>query len=280
MELNAEVRPGAVIELSPLVRRLTAPNPGVMTGPGTNSYIVGRNALAVIDPGPALDVHVAALLAAVGDRLRWIVCTHTHQDHSPAAALLHARTGAQLVGMPPPDDGRQDLTFKPQRVMRDGERLETPEFALRALHTPGHISNHLCFLLEEEKLLFTGDHVMQGSTVVIRPPAGDMFDYFASLDKLLPIDIACFAPGHGRIIEEPHAEVRRLIEHRLTRERKVVDGLGKVGPADMDALVRVVYDDVSDKLHPIAKNSLLAHLLKLEREGRAARSGESWRLTA
>jgi len=276
--MSEEIRPGVLIELSPRVRRLTAPNPGVMTGPGTNSYIVGRDALAVIDPGPAMEVHVDALRAAVGERLRWIVCTHTHQDHSPAAAMLHAATGAQLVGLPPPDDGRQDMTFRPARVMRDGDRLETPEFTLRALHTPGHVSNHLCYLLEEEKLLFTGDHVMQGSTVVIRPPAGDMLDYLASLKKLLDHDLVRFAPGHGRPIDDPHGEVRRLIEHRLGRERKVVDGLAKVGPADMDALVRVVYDDVSEKLHPVAKNSLLAHLLKLEREGRARRTGERWNL--
>src|SRR5690606_29650152 len=159
MEMSA-IEPGRVDALSARVRRITAPNPGVMTGPGTNAYVIGAEALALIDPGPPIDAHIEALRRLVGTRLRWILCTHTHLDHSPAAAALRAATGAQVIGRPPPDDGRHDTTFVPDRIMADGEVLETPEFRLRAVHTPGHSSEHLCYLLEEERLLFTGDHVM------------------------------------------------------------------------------------------------------------------------
>ena len=143
-------------------------------------------------------------------------------------------------------------------------------------HTPGHTSNHLCYFLEEERLLFTGDHVMQGSTVVITPPDGSMVDYLAALEKLLSIDIACFAPGHGHVIEAPHEEVRRLIKHRLGREQKVLAALHKIGRGDLDTLVPHAYDDVAEKLYPVARRSLLAHLLKLEHEGRARREAEIW----
>jgi glyoxylase-like metal-dependent hydrolase (beta-lactamase superfamily II) len=272
----SEIRPGEVVAVSARVRRMTAPNPGVMTGPGTNAYVIGSQTLALVDPGPDIAEHIEKLIALVGDKLRWLLCTHTHQDHSPAARAVREATGAQLIGMPPPGDGRQDLTFKPDWVMRDGERLQTPEFALRAVHTPGHASNHLCYLLEEERLLFTGDHVMQGSTVVINPPDGDMIAYLAALERLLDFDLAAFAPGHGRVIETPHDEVRRLIKHRLGRERKVVAALARLKRGDLDTLVAAAYDDVSEKLHPVARRSLLAHLLKLEREGRASREGEDW----
>jgi glyoxylase-like metal-dependent hydrolase (beta-lactamase superfamily II) len=275
MELSAIV-PGRVDAVSDRVRRITAPNPGVMTGPGTNAYVVGREALALIDPGPLLEVHVQALLALVGTRLRWILCTHTHHDHSPATAAIRAATQAQVIGRPPPNDGRHDATFTPDRVMADGEVLATDEFRLRAVHTPGHSSEHLCYLLEEERLLFTGDHVMQGSTVVVGPPDGDMSAYLASLEKLLGLEIDRLAPGHGHPIEKPHDEVRRLIRHRLAREQKVHAALVALGRADLDALVQRVYDDVSPKLHPVALRSLTGHLIKLERDGRARRDGDQW----
>lgn len=275
MDMSA-IRPGEVATVSARVRRLTAPNPGVMTGPGTNAYIIGSEAMALIDPGPDVPEHIDRLLALAGDRLRWILCTHTHQDHSPAARAVQAATGAQVIGMPPPGDGRQDLTFRPDWVMQDGERLQTPEFTLRAVHTPGHASNHLCYLLEEERLLCTGDHVMQGSTVVIGPPDGSMIAYLASLERLLGFDLAAFAPGHGRVIEAPHDEVRRLIAHRLRREQKVLAALNRTGGGDLDRLVVIAYDDVSEKLHPVARRSLHAHLLKLEAEGRARCSAEHW----
>ena len=273
------IQPGEVVTVSARVRRITAPNPGVMTGPGTNAYILGDQAIGLIDPGPDIASHIEALRALVGDRLRWILCTHTHQDHSPAAQAVREATGAQVIGMPPPADGRQDLTFKPDWIMRDGERLQAPEFTLRAVHTPGHASNHLCYLLEEERMLFTGDHVMQGSTVVINPPDGNMVAYLAALERLLGFDLACFAPGHGRVIETPHDEVRRLIKHRLAREEKVLAALNRTGGGDLDKLVAFAYDDVSAKLYPVARRSLLAHLQKLEHEGRARRAAEEWAAT-
>jgi glyoxylase-like metal-dependent hydrolase (beta-lactamase superfamily II) len=272
----SEIRHGEVYTLSERVRRITAPNPGVMTGPGTNSYLVGADALAMIDPGPNIESHIDALLRAAGSKLRWILCTHAHHDHSPAAQAVHAATGAQLIGMPPPPGERHDQKFVPSWSITDGERLAGPDFTLRAVHTPGHASNHVCYLLEEEKLLFTGDHVMQGSTVVIGPPDGSMSAYLKSLEKLLGIDIARLAPGHGHPIDTPHDEVRKLIRHRLGREQKVVTALAKVRRGDLDALVPHAYDDVSAKLHPIAKRSLFAHLEKLEVDGKARREGEDW----
>ena len=271
-----KIIPGTAVTVAPNVVRLTAPNPGVMTGPGTNSYIVGNRELAVIDPGPAIESHIEALRAAVGDRLKWILCTHTHLDHSPAAAALKTATGARIAGMPTAQDGRQDGDFAPDRVLAEGDRVTVDGMALRAVFTPGHVANHLCYLLEEQKLLFTGDHVMQGSTVVISPPGGDMQAYLASLDKLLGLDLAALAPGHGHVIETPHEEARRLIAHRLGREKKVADALSRRNPATLDELVPYAYDDVSEKLYPVARRSLHAHLIKLEKEGRAKVEGERW----
>ena len=274
----AVITPGEVVQVSPLVRRLTAPNPGMMTGPGTNTYIVGKNALAVIDPGPEMDVHHQAMLDLVGDRLRWILCTHTHKDHSPAARALKAATGAEVIGMPAPQYDNQDIAFAPDRVFAHGDTLDCGEFTLRAVHTPGHASNHLCYLLDREKLLFTGDHIMQGSTVVISPPDGDMVAYLKSLQSLLDLDIARVAPGHGHPIETPHAEAKRLIEHRLKREQKVIDAFSVGNPATLDELVPIVYADTPLRLHQVARRSLHAHLLKLVHDGRVEQQGERWKL--
>lgn len=278
-DLNAIV-PGALVALDSLTRRVTAPNPGVMTGPGTNSYLIGRGRLALVDPGPEIEAHRDVLLAAAGAGLERIFCTHTHRDHSPLARELKARTGAQIYGFGKvPDDGRQDRAFAPDIELKDGDEIDCGEFRLRAVHTPGHASNHLCYLLEDTGTLFTGDHVMQGSTVVISPPDGDMQAYLASLDRLLTLDIAAFAPGHGRLIEAPHDEVRRLIAHRLKREQKVLDAFAVRNPATLDELVPIVYADVSVKLHPVARRSLQAHLIKLGREARVREEGGQWRLT-
>ena len=274
----AVIVPGERVQLSPLVARLTAPNPGMMTGPGTNTYLIGGERLALIDPGPESPAHLAALLAAVGDRLRWILCTHTHLDHSPGARALQAATGAEVIGMPAPPHANQDATFAPGRVFGHGAVLECGAFTLRAVHTPGHASNHLCYLLEPEKLLFTGDHMMQGSTVVINPPDGDMMDYLESLAALLALDIARAAPGHGHPIAAPHEEARRLIAHRLGREQKVVAAFAANNPATLDALLPVVYADTPERLHPVARRSLHAHLLKLEREGRVSQQDQRWML--
>ena len=250
------------------VTRLTAPNPGVMTGPGTNSYIVG-DGVAVIDPGPAIDSHVEKLIENTKGRLRWILCTHTHLDHSPAALALKAATGAQLLGRPAP--AGQDATFKPDVVVENGQRIQVDgmrgPISLRAIHTPGHASNHVCYLLEETKMLFTGDHVMQGSTVVINPPDGNMRVYLQSLERLLAEDIAIIAPGHGYLIGAPHKEVRRLIAHRLKRERQVVEALEQLEHPSLEELLPLVYHDVPERIHRVAARSLTAHLDKLVADG-------------
>jgi len=278
-EAREEIVPGRVVQLNDLIRRITAPNPGMMTGPGTNTYIIGRDALALIDPGPESAAHLSAMLEVVGKRLKWILCTHTHLDHSPGAKALQAETGAELLGFGKvPDDGRQDTAFKPDRALQDGDVVDCGALRLRAVHTPGHASNHLCYLLETERILFTGDHVMQGSTVVISPPDGDMTVYLKSLERLLALDLAVFAPGHGHVIEKPHDEVRRLIAHRLKREQKVVGAFAKKNPATLDELLPFVYDDVPQRVHPVARRSLHAHLIKLRDEGRAIETGETWKL--
>ncbi len=271
-ETGYELIPGVPKRLDRLVTRLIAPNPGFMTGPGTNSYLVGEHELAVIDPGPPIEEHIEALVAEGQKRIRWILCTHTHRDHSPAAAALKAATGAQIIGRPAPNHDGQDRSFAPERVPAHGERLQFPGFTLRAIHTPGHASNHLCYLLEETRMLFTGDHVMQGSTVVINPPDGDMRAYLASLGGLLSEDLAVLAPGHGYLIGAPHHEVRRLIAHRQAREAKVEEALSRAREATIEDLLPLVYDDVPAKVHPVAARSLRAHLDKLVAEGRARAS--------
>lgn len=271
--------PGVVVEIAPGVRRITAPNPGMMTGPGTNSYLLGNDELALIDPGPELDAHRDALLQAVGNKLRWILCTHTHRDHSPLARALKAATGAQVLGFgATPDDGRQDEHFVPDRVLRDGDVVTCGEHRLRTVHTPGHASNHLCYLLEDQGLLFTGDHVMQGSTVVISPPDGDMQAYLDSLARLLKLPITAFAPGHGHVIASPQDEVRRLIAHRLKREEKIFAALTQTGPATLEQLVQRAYDDVPERIHNVAMRSLHAALIRLERQGRVSSEAAQWRV--
>jgi glyoxylase-like metal-dependent hydrolase (beta-lactamase superfamily II) len=265
---------GVPFRLNPRVRRLVAPNPGVMTGPGTNTYLLGDNEVAVLDPGPAIPAHIDAILAAAGDRIRWIVCTHTHPDHSPAWQAVAEATGAQVIGASPPDDMFQDNTFKPTLEVQHDHVLATKEFTLRAVHTPGHVGNHYCYFLEEEGMLFAGDHIMNGSTVVIIPPSGDMKAYIESLQLLLNYPLQFIAPGHGDVMPEPTATVDWLVKHRLKREQKVVDSLRNTGRAPLDELVKVVYDDVDTSLHKMAVLSLSAHLIKLQQEQRAQLHGE------
>lgn len=276
---------GAVVGLTRLVSRVRAPNPGVMRADGTNTYIIGTAEMALVDPGPAIGSHIRALQRATRNRLRWILCTHTHQDHSPAAAVLKRLTGAQVLGRRAPDDERHDETFEPDVTLEDGEVVTGPDFKIEAIHTPGHTSNHLCFLLREERLLFSGDHMMGGSTVVISPPDGSMGAYMNSLRRLAELDLQVVAPGHGPIITEPQTEIKRVIEHRLKRERKVLAALRAVARARLDELLEVVYDDVATAVRPAARRSLLAHLIKLQEEGLARRlpnrsalpiAGEVW----
>ena len=265
--------PGVAKPLDRLVTRIIAPNPGVMTGAGTNTYLVGEDELAVIDPGPLVDSHVAAVLACGGGRIRWILCTHTHRDHSPAAKALQAATGARLIGYPAPAAASQDDSFAPDWLPVHDECLRIAGVTLRALHTPGHASNHLCYLLEDTKMLFTGDHLMQGSTVIINPPDGDMRAYMHSLAALLARDMVIVAPGHGYLIGKPHDEIRRLVRHRMWREARVVEALGSNDGATCDALLPAAYADVPAGLHPAAARSLLAHLQKLVAEGGVIESG-------
>ena len=256
---------GQAVALSGLVVRTTAPNPGVMTGPGTNTYLVGTDDLAVIDPGPDNADHVHSLVDLGAGRIRWIVVTHTHPDHAPGAAALAVRTGAQVLGFSERDG------FVPARAVGEGFELRGAGFVLRARHTPGHASNHLCWLLVDEQMLFSGDHVMQGSTVVIAPPDGDMAQYLASLRRLLVMEppLATIAPGHGSLIVDPAAALEGIIEHRLAREEAVAEALTRAGRATVDELLPTVYADVDESLHPVARYSLWAHLRKLDADGGA-----------
>ena len=276
MQTSYDLTPGAPKRLDARVVRVIAPNRGVMTGAGTNSYFVGERELAVIDPGPLDESHLAALIAHGDGRIRWILCTHTHRDHSPAAAALAAATGARVIGMPAPAGPRQDATFLPDHVVRDGEVLALGDIALTALHTPGHASNHVCYLFGATGMLFTGDHVMQGTTVVIAPPDGDMRQYLASLERLLTLDVAIIAPGHGYLIGQPQRELRKLIGHRLWREARVLDAVVRLGPAGIDAMLDDVYPDVPDKLRVPAARSLEAHLIKLVEDGRVRAAGGTY----
>lgn len=256
---------GVVVELSPVVRRILAPNPGLMTGPGTNTYLVGRDEVAVIDPGPDdSEEHLDLVAEAGAGRIRWILVTHTHSDHSPGAAGLKARTGAQMLGYDERDG------FVPDSAIGDGWVLDATGFRLRAIHTPGHASNHLCYRLEGERLLFSGDHIMSGSTVVIAPPDGDMAAYLDALEKLKDVDLAGVAPGHGPYVEDAYAVIDQYLSHRRTRESAIYDALRQLGHARIPELVEAVYTDVPDVLHNIARWSVWAHLRKLNDEGRAA----------
>ncbi len=258
------------------VRRIVAGNAGMMTGPGTNTYLLGSRQVAVLDPGPADPRHLDAILAAADGGIRWIVTTHTHADHSPLAALLAQRTGATVIGLPPPADGRQDTTFASDRLPGDGERLELGEHSLTAIHTPGHASNCVCYFLEQERLLFTGDHVLEGVSPVILPPDGDMSAYLHSLDKLECYDFEHIAPGHGGVMDRGKRVIEWLRAHRLAREDKVLRSLQSTGPATLDALTPVVYDDVAPERHRWARLTLEAHLIKLAREARVRETDGLW----
>lgn len=281
-DVMTELVAGQPVRLSPRILRVTAPNPGMMTGPGTNSYFVGdpqADRWALIDPGPADPLHLAALQAAAPGPVRWVLATHTHRDHSPGAAAAAAAFGAVVLGRRPTHAQGQDSDFAPTREPVDGECLFLGEgCTLRAIHTPGHASNHVCWLLEQEKLLFTGDHVMQGSTVVIDPPDGDMAAYLRSLHALLDEDLQWLAPGHGFLVAEPHAVLRALIAHRLRREARVVEALRAHGQAQLDEMLPQVYADTPPQLFPVARRSLLAHLIKLREDARAVEQADGrWR---
>ena len=266
--------PGRVDEVAPGVLRLTAPNPGLMTGPGTNTYLVGGARPVVIDPGPADPTHTAAIVAAAEPLgpIGAILVTHTHRDHAPGAAALVAATGARIVGYGPAEE------FVPDENAGDGWSLTCPAaparagLTLRALHTPGHASDHLCWLVEEHALLLTGDHVMHGSTVVIRPPDGDLHQYLASLARVRDATpaIRTLAPGHGRLMGHVPAVIDALVAHRLGRHEVVAAALARRGGGTVDELLPEVYGDVTEQQLPVARFSLWAHLRALGQEGRAS----------
>lgn len=296
MELPPKPWPTGVAEqCEPLVRRVLAPNPSPYTYTGTQTYVVGNaGEVAVIDPGPAEPAHIAAILAAAGDaRVAAIMCTHTHRDHSPAAAPLKEATGAPIVGCAPlvidravlnewgtRSDEAFDPDYAPDRVMEDGEAMTGSGWTLRAIHTPGHTSNHLCFALEESGALFTGDHVMGWSTSVVIPPDGDMGDYMRSLDRLQARaengDDRVYYSAHGDPITRPRQLVRGMIGHRRQRENQILRLLAERA-RPVAEFIPDMYKGLDPRLFGAAQMSVLAHLIDLERRGIVTREGEVWR---
>lgn len=288
MNNPADHRPYASAEqVAPLVRRVLARNPSAFTYTGTQSYIVGDGRdVALIDPGPDEPEHIDALLDAVGDaRIAAICCTHTHRDHSPAVAPLVERTGAKVIGCSPlslKDDGPRmddafDTTYKPDEVMRDGDTIGGEGWTLCAVATPGHTSNHLCYSIRETGALFTGDHVMGWSTSVVSPPDGDMTDYMASLKKLYDRQDEIFFPAHGPAVEKTRQFIRGMIGHRRQRENQILRLLEK-DVSRIPDMVPQMYKGVDERLWPAAERSVLAHLIDMERKGRAAGDGDDWAL--
>ena len=305
MDIPAKPWPTGLSELcEPLVRRVLAPNASHYTFTGTQTYIVGAGAeVAVIDPGPAdsgdasdpspfkgADTngagHVEAILAAVGPaKIAAILCTHTHRDHSPAAAVLKAATGAPIIGCAPlviSDDGPRadsafDRTYAPDRVLADGERLAGPDWTIEAVATPGHTSNHLCYSVLESGALFTGDHVMAWSTSVVSPPDGDMAAYMASLEKLYARDDRVYYPAHGPAIDKTRQLVRGMLGHRRQREAQIMRLLGQ-GPQIIPDMVTAMYKGLDPRLIGAAGRSVLAHLIDLRNRAMVTDTGDQWRV--
>lgn len=274
---------GRVVEVAPGIRRIVADNPSKYTAWGTGTYLLGRGEVAIVDPGPALPAHVEAVLDAVRDEtVTHLLVTHTHADHSPAVAQVQAATGAVSYGFGPhpPDaetEGEEhgDRDFDPDVRVQHGEVLVGGDFTVECLHTPGHISNHVCYADRERGVLFSGDHVMGWSTSVVSPPDGRIADYLASLELLLDRDDRVYLPTHGPAIEDPRPYVRELIDHRLERERQIVTLLA-ARPRTVDELVEVMYAEVREELHAPAARSVRSHLVKLQEEGRVRPDGQSW----
>lgn len=262
--------------------RLTAPNPGRMTGPGTNTYVLGNedDGFIVIDPGPPIEEHVARIARLVGNRLKLILCTHSHPDHSPAAPMLKKLSPAPILGLPSADTAEPHSFFRPDQALTDGQALQLGDITLRAILTPGHAANHVCFFLVEDRLLFSGDHVLNGSTTIVNPPDGHMGDYLRSLDRLASLEPLFILPAHGHVLGAAQQGIARLKAHRLLRERKVVEAVAARPGADLPQLVTLAYDDTPREAHGIAQRSLLAHLQKLRDDGRVRTDGKGWQVVA
>jgi glyoxylase-like metal-dependent hydrolase (beta-lactamase superfamily II) len=274
---------GRCDQVSPLIRRVIARNPGPFTYTGTGVYIVGRGEVAVIDPGPDLPEHFEALKTALaGERVSHVLVTHHHLDHSPLAHPLAEAFGAKVYGLPAPapytsdapalDEGGDDR-FRPDVILADGDVLSGPGWMLEAITTPGHTSNHVCFALKEENALFAGDHIMGWSTTVITPPDGDMGDYFASLEKVKARGFDVLWPTHGAPVREVAPFIDAYVAHRRAREAQIVDALS-AGFTSIKAMVPSLYAAVDPRLHPAAAHSVLAHMLQLVREGRVVANGD------
>lgn len=273
---------GTSDQLSPLIRRVVAHNPSAFTYLGTGTYIIGRGNVAVIDPGPLLDEHVDAIMAAIpGETVSHILITHTHADHSPAAKPLKALTGAKTYaagphGGPLPDgpvEEDADRSFMPDVTVAHGDIIQGDDWSMECVFTPGHTSNHMCFALREEKVLFTGDHVMGWSTSVVSPPDGDMASYMASLRLLLERDDETYWPTHGPAITDPKPFVRAFIAHREDREATIIAQI-KAGHATIPEMVPIIYAAVDKRLYPAAARSVFAHMLNLIDQGRVTCEGE------
>lgn len=308
--MNSEEWPDSIVageceQHEPLVRRVLAPNPSPYTFTGTQTWLVGAGRdVAVIDPGPvgsgksvgdpsnvATDAigegHVDAILRATeGQTISAIICTHTHRDHSPAAAPLKKASGAKIIGCAPlaiEDDGPRadsafDPDYAPDRVLADGEQVSGDGWTLEAVKTPGHTSNHICLSLHESGALFTGDHVMKWSTSVVSPPDGDMGDYMQSLAKLYEREDKIYYPAHGPAVTKPQQMVRGMIGHRRQRERQILKLLDS-GQGHIPTMVLSMYKGLDERLHGAAARSVLAHLIDLKNREIAVNNGEVWKKT-
>jgi glyoxylase-like metal-dependent hydrolase (beta-lactamase superfamily II) len=272
---------GRVSVLTPMIRRVVAQNPNAFTFKGTGTYIIGRGEVAVIDPGPLDEEHVAALLHALkGETVTHILITHTHRDHSPATRLLQPETDAPTYGygphggdsaLPAVEEGG-DYDFRPDITVKDGDIIEGKDWTIEAVHTPGHTSNHLCFSFREESTLFSGDQVMGWSTTVVSQPDGDMADYMASLEKLLQRDEQVYWPTHGACIENPKEYVTNLLAHRHGREDQIAACLAD-GKGTIESMVDTMYVGLDPRLYNGAKRSVQSHLIHMIETGRVVSNG-------